>query len=194
MESVSRPPRFSSRSERVNPHQAITPTAEQLLRAFEALGTSSSVGTFFGVSRRTIRRWTTTLKLQPEYRQEVPINQLLSNLLSEHSARVRVAQWIVDEASISIALNKRMNTSSLILIGAINDDSAMEEIAEILAASIYSGTNPMNGRLPTHVLKIQGAKAYGILRLVSGELLGLKALEAKAARAFFPPSGIAKEE
>jgi hypothetical protein len=74
----------------------------------------------------------------------------------------------------------------------MNDDGAMSAIANELGVSIISGAAPPRGRLPTHVLKLQGARAYSLLGLLRRELTGLKALEANAALAFFPPSGIVK--
>ncbi len=74
----------------------------------------------------------------------------------------------------------------------MNDYSAMEVIANELWTTIISGAAPPRGRLPTHVIKVQGARAYSLLGLLSKELTGLKALEGRAALDFFPPSGIVK--
>src|SRR5208283_4454067 len=97
----------------VRTNQDPIPTAERILQAFHELGTQTSVATFFGVSRRTIERWIKRYGLHPELRPEIPINQLLSSLLCDPIGRVRVAQWIVDEASITVAYNLRFNTTSL---------------------------------------------------------------------------------
>jgi hypothetical protein len=168
------------------------PTAERILDAFQELGTRASVATFFGVSRWTIDRWNKKLNLHPELRPEIPINQLLSSLLSDPTSRVRVAQWIVDEASISVAYNLRFGTSSPMVVGAMNDTAAMQVIAKQLGVTVISGAVPQKGRLPTHIVKVQGARAYSLLGVLSTELTGLKALEAEAALAFFPPTGIVK--
>ncbi|MGD0638382.1 MAG: hypothetical protein ABSA72_10135 [Nitrososphaerales archaeon] len=168
------------------------PTAEEILNAFHNLGTQTSVATFFGVSRRTLRRWTKSLELHPEIRPEIPIGQVLSGLLSDPSIRARIAQWIVDEASITVAHSRRYGTTSLLVVGAMNDYRAMEVIAGALGATIMSGPSPKKARLPTHVIKIQGVRAYSLLGLLSRELTGLKALEAKAALSYFTPSGIVK--
>jgi hypothetical protein len=154
------------------------------------LGTQTSVARFFGVSRRTVERWTKRLNIEPELRPEIPINQLLSSVLSDSTARVRVAQWIVDEASITVAYNLRFDTTSLMLEGAMNDSGAMEAIAKELGVPTISGAAPASGRLPTHIIKVQGARAYSLLGILSKELTGLKALEAEAALSFFPPTGI----
>jgi hypothetical protein len=168
------------------------PTAKQILDAFRELGTRSSVATFFGVSRWTIDRWNKKLNLHPEVRPEIPIRQLLSGFLSDSTSRVRVAQWIVDEASISIAYSLRFDTSSLMVVGAMNDSAAMDIIAKQLGVRVVSGAVPPSGRLPTHILRVQGARACSLLGILSNELTGLKALEAEAALAFFPPSGLVK--
>jgi len=168
------------------------PAQEQLLDAFSKLGTKASVARFFGVSRRTIDRWTDRLNISPELRPDIPVTQLLSSLLSDLAARVRVAQWIMDEASISVAYNSRYDTSSLMVVGAMNDDSAMKVIAEQLGVKVIPGAAPPLGRLPTHIVKLQGARAYGLLEILSKELTGLKALEASAALRYFTTSGIVK--
>ena len=166
------------------------PSSEQILKAFDNLGTQSSVAVFFGVSRRTVERWTKKLNIQPKRRPEVPITQLISTSLSSPEARTRVAQWIVDEASITVAYNRRFDTTSLMVIGAMYDSKTMELIAQDLDVKVFSGTEPIFSRLPTHVIKVQGPKAYSLLGLLSRELTGLKASEAKAALAFFPVSGL----
>jgi translation initiation factor 1 (eIF-1/SUI1) len=168
------------------------PHPEQLQEAFQRLGTVTAVARVYGVSRWTVYRWTKKLNLEPELRPEIPIHHLLSGLLSEKVVRTRVAQWIVDEASISIAYNSRTGTTSLMLAGAMNDDSAMDAIAQALDVRVGSGATPPKGRLPMHTIRIQGPKAYGLLGLVLKELTGLKAMEAKVALSFFPPSGIVK--
>ena len=78
------------------------------------------------------------------------------------------------------------------VVGAMNDYRAMEVIAGALGATIMSGPSPKKARLPTHVIKIQGVRAYSLLGLLSRELTGLKAREAKAALSYFTPSGIVK--
>jgi hypothetical protein len=168
------------------------PSAEQILKAFDELGTQSSVARFFGVSRRTVERWVRRLDLRPNLRPEIPLNQLLSLSFSDPAVRARVAQWIVDEASITAAYSRRLDTSSLMVIGAMNDNNTMEVIARELGVQVFSGTEPVRNRLPTHVIKVQGPKAYGLLGILSRELTGLKASEAKAALAFLPPSGLVK--
>jgi hypothetical protein len=100
--------------------------------------------------------------------------------------------WIVDEAAISVAFSLRANTTSLLIAGAMNDYRAIAAISSELGVSIGSGGAPAEERLPMHVLRVQGARAYSILTLLSTELTGLKALEASAALAYFPPSGIVK--
>lgn len=168
------------------------PSPEVLLDAFQSLGTTVAVASSFGVSRRTVYRWTRKLGLQPESRPEVKVERLLSSLLTEVVKRTRIAQWIVDEASISVAYNSRTDSTSLLVAGAMNDVSAMESIAQILSVNLCVGTKPQEGRLPTHILRVQGMKAYSLLGLIMEELTGLKALEAKAALAFFPPGGFIK--
>jgi len=171
-------------------HRVATPTAEQILNAFNELGTRTSVATFFGVHRSTISRWTEELDIHPELRPEIPISQLLSSELSDSSNRVKVAQWVADEASISVAYHSRYGTTALLVAGAMNDINAMKSIATGLGVEIVSGSVPQQGRLPMHVIRLQGARAYCLLGLVSNELTGLKALEANAALSYFPPSGI----
>ncbi len=69
---------------------------------------------------------------------------------------------------------------------------AIDAIAKELRVNVVSGAAPTKARLPTHIISLQGARAYSLLSIVSEELTGLKALEAKAALEFFPPSGTMK--
>lgn len=130
--------------------------------------------------------------MRPEFRPEIPIKQLLSSLLSDSTVRMRVAQWIVDEASITVAYNLRFDTTSIMVEGATNDNGALEAISEGMGVGVISGATPPKGHLPTHIVKVQGARAYGLLEILSKELTGLKAREAEAAIEFFPASGIVK--
>jgi len=168
------------------------PAREKILQAFQELGTATAVARFFGVSRRTIDRWIRKLNLQPELRPEVPINQLMHDLLSEPEARIRVAQWIADEGSISVAYDCRVDSTSLLVAGAMNDDAVVDAIAQVMAVRVAPGPIPTSGRLPMHIIRVQGPKAYGLLHEVGEHLTGLKALEAKAALSFFPSSGRVK--
>jgi len=173
-------------------NQPRIPSAERILEAYRELGTQTSVATFFGVSRRTILRWTEKPGLEPEFRPEIPVNQMLSSSLSESESRVRIAQWIMDEASITVAYDLRSDSTSLMVAGAMNDHMVLEPISKGLGVAIVSGAAPAKGRLPMHIVRVQGARAYSLLCLLSKELTGLKALEAKAALAYFPPSGFVK--
>jgi hypothetical protein len=179
-------------SEMTHASHLAAPSPEKILQAFQELGTQSSVAIFFGVSRRTVERWLAKYDLQPETRPEIPISQLLSIILADPVVRARIAQWIVDEASISIAYNARFDTSTLIVVGAMNDSRAMGLIADVLEVAVTPGAEPQEGRLPMHIVKVQGARAYCLLRMLSEELIGLKALEAEAALSFFPKTGVVK--
>jgi|GEM_PF-2082159 hypothetical protein len=182
----------ASSNGRLTPDRSSIPTPEVLLEAFQSLGTIVAVASSFGVSRRTVNRWTRKFGLKPELRPQLRVKRRLSSLLAEAISRTRIAQWIVDEASISVAYNSRTNSTSLLVIGAMNDTGAMEFIAQILSVKLCAGAKPKEGRLPTHILRVQGMKAYCLLGLIMEELTGLKALEAKAALAFFPPVGFIK--
>lgn len=192
MEGTENPCRTARQPKAEQARKVVTPADKEILSAFEELGTQTSVARFFRVSRRTLTRWTEELGLHPELRPEIPIGQILSGLLTDPSIRVRIAQWIVDEASITVAHSLRYDTTSLLVVGAMNDYGAMEAIATELGATIMSGPSPKKARLPTHVIKVQGVRAYSLLGLLSMDLTGLKALEAKAALSFFAPSGIVK--
>lgn len=180
----------ANRIEHTNTSPVSPPPSERILEAYHELGTQTSVATFFGVSRRTVTRWTQRLNLKPEMRPEIPINQVLSDLLSTPAARARVAQWISDEASITVAHSRQSGRTSLMVEGAMNDDGAIDVIAEQLGARVISGATPPKGRLPTHIVKLQGVRAYCLLSLLSDDLKGLKALESRAALSFFPSSGV----
>ena len=182
----------ASSNGRLTPDRSSIPTPEMLLEAFQSLGTIVAVASSFGVSRRTVNRWTRKFGLEPELRPQLRVKRLLSSLLADAVLRTRIAQWIVDEASISVAYNSRTNSTALLVVGAMNDISAMESIAQILSVKLCAGTKPQEGRLPMHILRVQGMKAYCLLGLIMEELTGLKALEGEAALAFFPPVGFMK--
>jgi hypothetical protein len=136
------------------------PAREKILQAFQELGTVTAVARFFGVSRRTIDRWTRRLNLQPELRPEVPISRQMRDLLSEPVARIKVAQWIADEGSISVAYDCRSDSTSLLVAGAMNDNAAVEAIAQVVAVRVAPGPVPISGRLPMH--PHQGSRAESI--------------------------------
>ena len=190
MEKLTGSPKNNVSQNRTSAESGSVPSAQAILSAFNELGTQTSVATFFGVSRRTIDRWIKELNIHPDLRPEIPIRQLLSSTLSDSATRIKVAQWIIDEASISVAYHSRYDKTSLLLVGAMNDVRAMESMAAKLDVEVISGAIPPGGTLPMHVIRLQGSRAYCLLELLSNELEGLKASEAKAALAYFPPSGI----
>ena len=154
------------------------------------MGTLSEVARLHGVHHSTVAKWLKKNGLVVEPHPEKKWERLVRRLLERESDRIRVAQWIMDEGTISLAYHIRLSTTSLIIMGGMNDVDALSPIANILESRISSSklTNP--GTLPMHVIRIQGAKAYAILEVIRNHLAGLKRLEAEAVLAALPRSGV----
>ncbi len=63
----------------------------------------------------------------------------------------------------------------------MNDYGAMEAIAQIESRGHHVCLDRVSkkARLPTHVIRVQGVRAYSLLGLIIEELTGLKALKQK---------------
>ena len=71
----------------------------------------------------------------------------------------------------------------------MNDYAVLSRFARILGTPITSSKAPGPTTLPMGAIRVQSARAHALLRVLTTCLVGLKALEAKAALASFPPSG-----
>jgi hypothetical protein len=107
--------------------------------------------------------------------------------------RVRVAQWICDEGTISTSFDAVNHSTYLTVGGSMVDGYVMQEIGRIIHERANNETTRLHpGWLPMRYLRIHSAEAYALLSEVYNELLGLKKLEAEAALGYFPPWGYVK--
>ncbi|HEV2226300.1 MAG TPA: hypothetical protein VGR56_05785, partial [Nitrososphaerales archaeon] len=103
--------------------------------------------------------------------------------------RDRVAQWLMDEGSVTVSYFVRPDYTILIVCGSMNDYVVLSRISSILGVPITSSRVPSATILPVGAVRVQGARAYALLETLLPHLAGLKASEAKAALAFFPQTG-----
>jgi hypothetical protein len=165
------------------------PPSRILREAFDELGTHSAVSAAFGVTRRVVRRWLKKYNIEVVSKPEVT----LRNKMREQVARVedqdRIGQWLMDEGSISVCYHRGTNLTQLLVCGSMNDYSVLSRISGILGAPITSSRCPSPTCLPVGAVRVQSARAYALLEVILPRLVGLKAREAQAALAFFPPVG-----
>ncbi|MCS4539415.1 MAG: hypothetical protein HYU03_01820 [Thaumarchaeota archaeon] len=115
---------------------------------------------------------------------------MIERLLADPIDRARLAQWLVDEGTVSVSYDAVQNTTRLVVAGAMTDVEAISRIAGILNAPVTNtGVNFDRPILPAFSIVLRSAEAYAVLRILQTELVGLKAEEAEAALAYFPPSG-----
>ncbi len=168
------------------------PSARKLQAEFNRLGTQAEVARAFGVYRTTVARWLRKHNLKLASRPEIRLGNIMKNRLTNETDKVRVAQWIMDEGSISLAYHTKLRTTCLIVIGSMNDDSVLSAVARILGATITSSKPPRPGILPMEAIRVQSAKAYALLEVVQKYLIGLKHMEADIVLGTFPRSGVFK--
>jgi len=109
--------------------------------------------------------------------------------LRDESDIKRISQWLMDEGSVSLAHFPRGDYTALIVCGSMNDYSVLSSISTLLETPITSSKAPSATTLPMGAVRVQGARAYALLEILKGHLVGLKGSEATAALKFFPPSG-----
>jgi hypothetical protein len=114
-------------------------------------------------------------------------------LLKSEGDRIRVAQWLADEGSVSVQFERRVDSTYLQLCGSMVDSLALGEIAHILRKNVFSVTRELTqGWLPMMYVKVVGPEAYSSLEAIRSNLIGLKAFEVDEALKFFPRSGVVK--
>jgi hypothetical protein len=165
------------------------PAKEVLERAFSELGTHKAVAAAFGVSRAVVGKWLSKNGMKVISRPEVGAANYVRRLMCKDEDRRIVARWLVDEGSVSVRYLGKTNLTSLIVCGSMNDFDALSPIASILGVPITCSRSPSGTVLPLGMVKVHAAKAYALLGLIQDHLVGLKAMEARAALFFFPPSG-----
>ena len=105
---------------------------------------------------------------------------------------VRVSQWLMDEGSVSVAYFRRGDYTTLIVCGSVNDYAVLSVLSGILDTPIMSSKSPGSTTLPMGAIRIQSARAYALLQVIRPHLVGLKAMETKAALAYFPSTGLVR--
>jgi hypothetical protein len=166
------------------------PPRSLLEAAFQELGTRAAVAHAFGVSRDVVKRWVTGYQMTTVSRPEAALAANMKRRLSNEGDRRVVAQWIMDEGSISVAYFSRGDYTILIVCGSMNDYSVLALLSKILEVSITSSKSPSPTTLPMGAIRVQSARAYALLGELPPDLHGLKGQEARAALEFFPPSGL----
>ena len=168
------------------------PTASSLQDAIQEFGTVLSVARAYGVDRSVVRRWIRQYGLEFTSHPEAMLPSIVGHQLKNETDRVRIAQWIMDEGSVSVTYFWRGDYTSLLVCGSMNDYSVLSELAKLLNVPIVSAKLPELTRLPMGSIRVRSGTAYALLELVSPYLVGLKAKEAKAALDFFPRKGTVK--
>jgi hypothetical protein len=165
------------------------PPRSVLLKAFDELGTYSEVANAFGVSRTVVERWMEKYDLNNPSRPEIKLANQMRGLVSNNEDRDRVAQWLMDEGSVTVSYFIRSNYTILVVCGSMNDYAVLSRISSILGVPVTSSRVPSTSTLPVGAVRVQGAKAHALLETLLPHLMGLKASEAKAALVFFPRTG-----
>jgi hypothetical protein len=168
------------------------PPAEELIRDLTRLGTRSEMAKAYGVHHSTVARWLRNYRIRADSHPEVRQANVMKELLSEEGDKIRIAQWIMDEGCVSVSYHTKLQTSSLIVMGSMNDVEALSAVADILQSRITSSKLPGLGTLPMQGIRLQGARGYALLQAVRHHLVGLKRMEADVALAVFPPTGTMK--
>jgi hypothetical protein len=167
------------------------PSREEITYLFGKLGTQRRVAECYDVSRATVLKWQRLLGLEIEYHSDIPRAQSIKVRLSKRIDRVRVAQWLCDEGSISTSYDSTNDNTYLAVSGQMVDCEVMEEIGRITNQNVNNGTVvPRLGWMPMGYVRLLSAEAYALLESIHSELLGLKRLEAEAALRFFPSCGL----
>src|ERR1700687_4983164 len=97
------------------------PPRKQLEEAFDNLGTQIAVADYFDVSRPTLLKWAELHEVAVQSRPEIPRAKRMSTYLSRLQDRVRVAQWIADEGSVSSRYDSINDSTVLSVTGQMTD-------------------------------------------------------------------------
>ena len=166
------------------------PPPDLLLTAFDELGTHKAVAAAFGVTRHVVTRWILLYGLDVVSRPYIRHSNFIRKCLEDQRDRIRVAQWLVDEGSVSATYSHRSDYTSLLVCGSMNDSDAISVISSILQTPSTCSRSGRITALPLLGIRVVSAKAHALLEILLPEMKGLKAMEARAAISFFPPSGI----
>jgi hypothetical protein len=168
------------------------PSANEIQIAFASLGTHKRVASSFGFSRRKLARLLVKYNLEVVSEPHVFYANQTRVYLQDKIERARLAQWIIDEGSISVNFDSQRNRTILVISGSMNDFDAIALIARIVHKPLTTSKPPEPRVLPHMKIRLESARAYAALEVLLDFLVGLKHLEAEAALRFFSPSGRVK--
>lgn len=94
---------YSSGERRVS----VDPPCAVLREAFDELGTHKAVASAFGVSRSVVKRWIGRCQMNVKSHPETRLAAWMERRLKSDLDKERLAQWIMDEGSISVAYFSR---------------------------------------------------------------------------------------
>jgi hypothetical protein len=112
------------------------PTGAIADAAFAELGTHSAVAASFRVSRTVVGRWVRDHNLKVTSRPEVGAARFVERKLGNSDDRAMVAQWLMDEGSISVAHYRHNGLTSLIVCGSMNDFKVPARVSHVLGVPI----------------------------------------------------------
>jgi hypothetical protein len=165
------------------------PPASEIEERLSKFASRTKVAHSFGVSRPTLVKWLSAYEIVPQSPAVVIATNEAKVRFASSSNRVRFAQWLIDEGSVSVDYQAKFDSTYLVLRGTMIDYEALKAIAVIVGSNIQPSLKNFPAHLPLHYLRVYGAKAYAFLEAVVDELNGLKFDEARAALAFFPRAG-----
>jgi len=165
------------------------PPAGEIEERLSQFASRTKVAHSFGVSRPTLAKWLSAYEIVPASPAVIIAANEAKVRFASSSNRVRFAQWLIDEGSVSVDYQAKVDSTYLVLRGTMIDYEALKAIAVIAGSNIQPSLKTFPAHLPMHYLRVYGAKAYAFLEAVFDELNGLKYDEARAALAFFPRAG-----
>jgi hypothetical protein len=166
------------------------PPKETVEAAFAELGTEAGVAAAFGVSRATVKHWVEGQGIIVKSRPEAALASYMRRILVKEVDKCKVAQWIMDEGSVSVAYFSKGDYTLLLVCGSMNDYAVLSSISKILETTISSSKAPGPTTLPMVAVRVQSARAYTLLEIVMPYLTGLKRREAQVALNVFPHTGM----
>jgi hypothetical protein len=168
------------------------PSASEIETAFANLGTHKRVASSFGFSREKLSRLIIKYSLRVVSEPHVYYANQTKTYLRDEIERARLAQWIIDEGSISVDYVRRYDKTILVISGSMSDFDAIAFIARIVHKPLSTSRRPEPRVLPHMKFRLDGPRAFATLAVLLDSLIGLKRMEAEAALGFFPPNGSLK--
>ncbi len=111
------------------------PLKSRLELAFEEFGTHKAVAAAFGVSRGTVRRWLRNCRIDIVSRPEVLISKSMLLRLRSKDDCLTLAQWLMDEGSVSVDYLGTTDLTYLVVGGGMNDYEVLSHLSSILGVA-----------------------------------------------------------